>query len=319
MLGPYVHNMDPVFGQLGPFYLWWYGLSYSLGFAGLFFWILIHGKLMRMNKKEGYDLMILVASSVLIGGRMVEVIFYEWAYYGSHLWHIPAIWLGGMSTHGILLGAVSGTLIFCRLYKRSFLEIADLIAIPGAFIMGVGRLGNFVDGQIVGSLTDMWWGVKFPDTDGFRHPVILYDGIKNLLLIPFLLFIRSKMPPRGVILAHTILWYGFLRIFVDFFREYRTDLFGFPPGQEFNLFMTICGISMLIFFYRRKHSVKKEDIPKAVEGKKGLWSRRVLFLIIVMLPILIPSDWTQDVPERYGKRHPGMVHSCLYPRIESSE
>lgn len=107
--------------------------------------------------------------------------------------------------------------------------------------------------------------MKFPDTEGFRHPVVLYDGIKNLLFIPFLLFIRSKMPPRGVILAHTILWYGFLRIFVDLFREYRTDLFGFPPGQEFNLFMTICGASMLFLFYRRKHSVKRENIAKEVE------------------------------------------------------
>lgn len=70
MLGPYIHNLDPVFGQFGSFYLWWYGLSYNLGFAGLFFWILIHGKSMRMNKKERYDLMILVASGVLIGGRM---------------------------------------------------------------------------------------------------------------------------------------------------------------------------------------------------------------------------------------------------------
>jgi len=322
--GPFIHNIDPVFGEVEGFYLWWYGLSYTLGSVGLFLWVLIHRGPLKMSRKEVYDLSIFVAAGVLIGGRMVEVIFYEWSYYGSHLWHIPALWLGGMSTHGILLGALSGTFLFCRRYGRSFLEIADVIVIAGAFIMGVGRLGNFIDGQIVGRVTEVWWGVKFPDLEGFRHPVVLYDGLKNLLLIPLLLFIRRRKPPRGAILAHSILWYGFLRIFVDFFREYRTALFGFPPGQEFNILMTFLGLSMLWWFYHKervtgKNGLKDVRMYSRASGRSGLWPRRLIFLLILVVPMVIPSDWTQDIPERYSKRHPEISYSSIYPRIRSSE
>ena len=316
MIGPFVHNIDPIFGKIGGFYLWWYGLSYTLGFLGVFFWLRRKRTTLAMDMQEVYDLTIILAIGVLLGGRGVEVIFYEWSYYGAHIWHIQAVWLGGMSTHGILLGAILGILLFCRLYRKNFFEVADVLAIAGAYIMGVGRIGNFIDGQIVGSLTDGWWGVQFPDLEGYRHPVVLYDGIKNLLLIPFLIMIRNTNPPRGVITAHFILWYGFLRIFVDFFREYRTDFYGFPPGQEFNIFMTLTGSAMLIYFYRKKSVPHPQTIQWLANGNHNLWLRRVIFALLLFFPTVIPSDWTQDVPERYGKRHDGLTHSAIYPRID---
>jgi phosphatidylglycerol:prolipoprotein diacylglycerol transferase len=318
MIGPYVHNIDPIFGMLGGFYLWWYGLSYTLGFLGVLSWLRRNRETLAMDMHQVYNLTIFLAVGVLVGGRMIEVFFYEWEYYGEHLLHIPAVWLGGMSTHGILLGAIIGVVIFCKLNHRSFFEIADVLAIAGAYIMGVGRIGNFIDGQIVGSITDMWWGVQFPDVEGFRHPVVLYDGIKNLLLIPFLLYIRKLEPPRGVIVAHFILWYGFLRIFVDFFREYRTDFLGFPPGQEFNVFMTVAGLFLLFWFYRRKKDtvvVPAATISSPIEPDGNLRFKRVIFALLLVIPMIIPSDWTQDVPERYGKRHYGLRHSFIYPKI----
>ncbi|MFC1827830.1 prolipoprotein diacylglyceryl transferase, partial [Thermodesulfobacteriota bacterium] len=324
MLGPFVHNIDPIIGKIDGFYLWWYGLSYTLGFLGVFLWIRRNRSRLSMTDREAYDLIILLAGGVLIGGRLVEVFFYEWAYYGKHIWHIPAVWLGGMSTHGILLGAIIGIILFCRLNQRSFFEITDLLTIAGAYIMGVGRIGNFIDGQIVGSMTDMWWGVQFPDLEGYRHPVVLYDGIKNLLLIPFLLLIKKTHPPRGVMTAHFILWYGFLRIFVDFFREYRTDFFGFPPGQEFNIFMTVTGAFMLFWFYYNRRRISDSPAISPVQEKttreaseKGLWARRIIFISLLGLPIIIPSDWTQDIPARYGKRHPGIEYSTIYPEINA--
>lgn len=116
--------------------------------------------------------------------------------------------------------------------------------------MGIGRLGNFIDGQIAGSITDVCWAVRFPDLEGFRHPVVLYDGLKNLLLVPVLLYLRSRRPPRGIVLGHFILWYGFLRIFVDQFREYRTDLLGLPPGQEFNILMSVVGLVLIVWAHK---------------------------------------------------------------------
>ena len=283
MSGPFIHNIDPVFAEVGGLYLWWYGASYSLGFLATFIWLNANRTVLALDMNDVYRLSIYIAVGVLLGGRAVEVIFYEWTYYGSHLAHIPAIWLGGMSTHGILLGATIAVILFCKLHRRNFLEVADVLAIAAAFIMAFGRIGNFIDGQIVGSLTDMPWGVKFPDLNGFRHPVVLYDGLKNLLLVPLLLLIRRSKPPRGVLVAHFILWYGFLRIFVDFFREYRSSLYGLPPGQEFNVVMTLIGIGLLIWCYRRGKKPAQSSAPFAnvemsdAESRSGLWIKKLIF------------------------------------------
>jgi hypothetical protein len=138
-----------------------------------------------------------VALCVLVMGRAVEVLYYEWPYYRAHPLHVLHYWRGGMSSHGLLLGGCLGTWLFCRLRRRPFLALADELTIPGAFLLAVGRLGNFVDGQIVGSPTDVWWAVKFPDAEGFRHPVVLYDGLKNVLLVPLLLLIRRRARTPG--------------------------------------------------------------------------------------------------------------------------
>ncbi len=321
MPGPFVHNIDPVIGQIGGMYLWWYGLSYTLGFLGLFHWLRSVRQYLFMDVREVYTLSISVAVGVLIGGRLVEVIFYEWAYYGAHPWQIFAIWIGGMSTHGILLGATLAILWHCRKHQRNFLTLADELVIPAALIMGLGRLGNFVDGQIVGSVTDVWWAVKFPDAEGFRHPVVLYDGLKNLMLIPVLFMIRYLHPPRGVMLGAFLIGYGFFRVFIDYFREYRTDFLGLPPGQEFNLGMTLLGIGLIIWAYRKGQSgVTPLDISvisggEEMDVRKATRLKRIIFRILLIIPLVIPSDWTQDIPERYGDRHECLNYSSLYPVI----
>jgi phosphatidylglycerol:prolipoprotein diacylglycerol transferase len=321
---PFIHNIDPVLGQIGGMYLWWYGLSYSIGFLGLFHWIRIVRDSLGMDVRQVYDLSILIASGVLIGGRFVEVVFYEWSYYSVHTSQIFWVWLGGMSTHGILLGGTLGTLLFCRIHRMNFLHLADELAVPAAFIMGLGRIGNFLDGQIVGDVTDVWWAVKFPDAEGFRHPVVLYDGLKNLLLVPVLLFLRSRKLHRGIMLGVFLFGYGFLRIFVDFFREYRTDLFGLPPGQEFNIGMAIAGITLIIWSIRKSYPGVNPLTQSALlnglnmDVRRATRSRRILLRALFLIPLVIPSDWTQDVPARYGNRHQGMTHSQLYPVIPES-
>jgi len=319
--GPFVHEIDPVIGEIASFYLWWYGASYTIGLLGAFFWIRRVRTSLGYDLRSVYALTIFLSLGVLLGGRFVEVIFYEWSYYRDHLWHVAAIWIGGMSTHGVLLGAAVSVWLFCRSRGKQFLPIADALAIAGAYIMGMGRLGNFIDGQIAGSITDVCWAVQFPDLDGFRHPVVLYDGLKNLLLVPVLLFIRSRRPPRGVVLGHFILWYGFLRIFVDLFREYRTDLFGLPPGQEFNIVMSIVGLALIVWAHktqgRERDLGPQGKLPAA--GREASWLQRISLVVLVTMPLIIPSDWTQDVPERYGARHDGMKHSFIYPRIPAAE
>lgn len=314
ILAVFNHQIDPIILGIGGLYLWWYGASYTLGFISAYSWIRRAGPSIGIGRAEALNLSIYLAVGVLLGGRVVEVLFYEWEYYGANPLHIPALWMGGMSTHGILLGATIAVFLFCRRNGKGFLEVADLLAIAGAWIMGVGRIGNFIDGQIAGSLTDAWWGVKFPDLDGYRHPVVLYDGVKNILLVPLLLWLRRLNPPRGVVFAHFVLWYGFLRIFVDFFREYRSDFLGLPAGQEFNVLMTVVGVVMLVVFTRRapRPEMSREPLsPPPAGNVRGL--QGFVFGVLLLVPLVIPSDWTQDVPRRYGARHEGLEHSWLYP------
>jgi phosphatidylglycerol:prolipoprotein diacylglycerol transferase len=317
MPGPFIHQIDPVLAKVGGVYLWWYGLGYALGFLEIHLWLRRARQRLGLELSEVYNLSISFALGVLLGGRMVEVIFYEWPFYRDHLWLVPACWLGGMATHGILLGAIVGTWLFCRLHGKRFLVIVDELVVPGAFLMGVGRIGNFIDGQIVGRVTDAWWGVQFPDAEGFRHPVVLYDGLKNLALIPFLLWIRKQRPPLGIVTAHFIFWYGFLRIFVDIFREHPTTLLGVATGQAFNLFMTAVGAFLFVWFRRRGQTSQTGTVTLSTVTTNPLTLsvKRVVFILLLAFSLTMPSDWTQDVPQRYGNRHPGMQHSRLYPPI----
>ena len=310
------HRIDPIFGQFAGFYLWWYGLSYTLGFLALLFWFHRSRVRMGLSSREAVSLTILVCLGVLIGGRLVEVAFYEWELYQKHLAFIPAYWLGGMSTHGILAGSVIAVYAFSRWRRIPFLKITDELAIPGAFIMGVGRLGNFADGQIIGAPADVWWAVVFPDTEGPRHPVVLYDGVKNLALVPFLIWLRAHFSKPGIVTAHFIFWYGFLRIFVDLFREYRVETFGLGPGQGFNIAMAALGLGLFIWVVSKQPSTDetRSELSFARDEKPRIWHLLALSAVI-LFPLIIPSDWTQDVPARYGDRHPGLNYSSIYPEI----
>jgi phosphatidylglycerol:prolipoprotein diacylglycerol transferase len=324
MYGPFIHRIDPVFGEFAGFYLWFYGLSYSLGFLSIFLWFKRVRHQFWLSIDAVYSLTIYLAIGVLAGGRLLEVFFYEWPYYREHLRQIPAAWLGGMSTHGVLLGVVVATWLFCRLHGKSLLVIADQLVIPGSYLMGMGRIGNFIDGQIVGSITNVWWAVQFPDAPGFRHPVVLYDGAKNFLILGLLLLLRRTKPAPGILAAHFVFWYGFLRIFVDLFREYPTSLFGIATGQAFNILMTAIGAFLLFWFSRKRRAAKSESnvqtarVSEPPVDWRRLWLKRIVFACLLLFPLTLPSDWTQDIPARYGKRHPGMHYSRLYPHVEGN-
>jgi len=243
------------------------------------------------------------------------VAFDEWPFYRQHLSLIPWLWLGGMATHGLLLGAAAGVWLFARWSGKPFMAIADELVIPGALLMGLGRLGNFIDGQIVGYPTDAWWTVKFPDADGFRHPVVLYDAAKNLLLVPLLLAIRRTQPSKGRVAAHFVFWYAFLRIPIDLFRDYPRHRLVLGTGQTLNLAMATLGAALLVRSYLKRRPPFSaqplvSDVPPSLP-------QRLLFAALLLFSVTIPSNWTQDVPARYAKRHPGLQHSAIYPPIDT--
>lgn len=182
-------------------------------------------------------------------------------------------------------------------------------------------IGNFIDGQIVGSITTVWWAVRFPDAEGFRHPVVLYDGLKNLLIIPILMYARKGGLPTGTLTGIFLFLYAFLRIFIDVFREYPTTLLGLATEQGLNLIMATVGLLLVLVRFRSSQSQTK-NMPNAnsplVERQLTVWGRRCLFVFVLSFSLVMPSDWTQDIPSRYGKRHAGLHYSWIYPRIDTS-
>jgi phosphatidylglycerol:prolipoprotein diacylglycerol transferase len=311
---PFVHNIDPIIGTIFGVHLWWYGLSYTLGFFNAFNFINRRRQKLSLSLDQVYDFNILIAIGVLVGGRAVEVVFYEWPFYRENLELIPALWLGGMASHGLLIGGLAAVWIFCRTTGRPFLMMTDLLAAPASFILGVGRIGNFIDGQILGSITDVPWAVKFPDAEGFRHPVVLYDGVKNLLIIPVLLIAARRTPPRGFVTGLFLFLYSFLRIPVDVFREYPTSLLGLATGQALNIVLSVVGLAVMTLVCGAPRGAESDVYEDPCTGPKTGW-RKPVFISILFLCLVIPSDWTQDVSERYGGRHPGLKPSALYPRL----
>jgi phosphatidylglycerol---prolipoprotein diacylglyceryl transferase len=324
MIGPFVHRIDPIIGDVWGVYLWWYGLSYTLGFLHMHLWVNRRRHRLGLSRGEVLNLSLFFSIGVLMGGRAIEVAFDEWPFYRQHLHLIPAYWLGGMATHGLLLGAGVSAWLFARLSKRRFLEVADELVVPGAFLMGVGRIGNFIDGQIVGSVTDVWWGVRFPDAEGFRHPVVLYDGLKNLLLVPFLIWVRARNATPGAVAARFVFWYAFPRIVIDLFRDYPTHRLALGTGQTLNIVMALLGLALLYRSRLRRlgrlpsGATSWSASKRTHEGGESLWGRRLALGAVLLFCLTIPSNWTQDVVARYGKRHPGMTHSAVYPRLDTA-
>jgi phosphatidylglycerol---prolipoprotein diacylglyceryl transferase len=315
--GPFVHDIDPIIGTILGVHLWWYGLSYTLGFLNAHRFVMRRRLLFGLSRRDVFEFSLLLSCGVLVGGRIVEIAFYEWPFYAKNIDLVGAFWLGGMASHGLLAGGLAAVWIFSRRKGLPFLQVTDLLSIPAAFILGAGRIGNFIDGQILGSVTAVPWAVKFPDAEGFRHPVVLYDGIKNLLIIPILWMVGRANVPSGVVTGIFLALYAGLRIPVDNFREYPTSLLGLATGQALNISMALLGLAYAAWRLRASGEVVHETVDPIPETVEDVSLRKALFAAVLLFCLTIPSDWTQDIPARYGHRHPGLAYSTLYPAIDT--
>ena len=170
----------------------------------------------------------------------------------------------------------------------------------------------------MGSLTDVPWGVQFPEMDRFRHPVVLYDGLKNFLLVPILLWVRSRGVPPGFVAALFVFLYASLRIPIDLLREYPITLLGLPTGQTFNILMSLLEVILLVLNRLREPVASDETTAPSEEPRtgSGLRWRCLAFAAFFAVALVIPSDATRDIPTLYGDRHPGLEYSAIYVRIE---
>ena len=237
----FINNINPVALQLGPLEIRWYGIIYALGFLFAYYYV----KHALAKKKIMFDVdtfFISVILGNLIGARLFEVFFYNPAYYFANPTEIIAVWKGGLSFHGGLLGGFLASFWFCKKQKISWKIIADILAIPLAIGLGFGRIANFINGELYGYPTSLPWGADFGD-GVFRHPTQLYESLKNFLIAGILTAVnaRKKLSP-GILFILFMILYGSVRFFIEFLKVPETMFLGLATGQWFSLLMVVLGI-----------------------------------------------------------------------------
>lgn len=250
----FVHpSFDPIAIHLGKFGVHWYGLMYLVGFLaflGLGKWQINHRTWHGWNMQMLDDALFFGALGVILGGRLGYVLFYQFGYFIHHPLEIFAVWQGGMSFHGGFLGVLVAMWFFARKYHLKWLQIMDFIAPLVPIGLGAGRMGNFINGELWGRVTNAQWGMVFPKVDNLlRHPSQLYEfGLEGIVLFSALWLYSSKPRETGAISALFLIAYGSFRFIVEFTREPDGFLgllsMGLSMGQWLSLPMVSLGIWM---------------------------------------------------------------------------
>ena len=253
-------NIDPVFLRIGPVQLRWYGPMYMLSFIIGFFVMRRYAKYRKLNLSTDdlYDLLFYLILGVMVGGRLGYVLFYDLSTYIRDPLSIFAIWQGGMSFHGGFVGMVLATIWITRKKRWDFWQIADLVSAVAPIGLGLGRIGNFINGELYGRPTNVAWAMVFPEGGNVpRHPSQIYEVLLEGLLLFFILrWIYRKNFYRGTVFWALLAFYGLFRFLVEFVREpdvqIGLDLGPFTRGQELTFPMLVIGTAMMIIYARRR-------------------------------------------------------------------
>lgn len=268
-------HISPSLFSIGSFQLRWYSLMYLVAFA------VVYGLSLYRIKKEGYkytaenvqDYMIWAMIGLIAGARIGYALFYNFSYYSQHPFEIflpfdfsnglKFVGLSGMSYHGGLIGVVIMSYFFCRKYKIKLWNFGEFLcpSIPLGYTFG--RLGNFINGELYGRVTDVPWGMYFPldATQKLRHPSQLYEALfEGIALFLLLWLMRKKSPFDGFLLGIYIFGYGLVRFVIEFFREPDAQL-GFvlgllSMGQVLCILMMLAGI--IIIIWRKNAAVNQK-------------------------------------------------------------
>ena len=163
MASNYVHNLNPVLLDLGKVQIRWYGLMYVIGFliAGYLLKILVRNKFFKIAEEKIDSLITTMIICMFVGARTAYVFIYNWDYYSQNLMDLMAVWKGGLSFHGALVGLIVGGVIFARQNKMSWMEVMDSVALAGTPGLFFGRIGNFINGELYGRITNSAFGIIF--------------------------------------------------------------------------------------------------------------------------------------------------------------
>lgn len=266
-------DIDPVLFRIGPVALRWYGLMYALGFAASY--VLVRHQIQKAPHErkgkgrerkagaavpmpEGFldSLYLFLIVGLILGARMGYVLFYDLASYARSPLEVFAVWRGGMSFHGGLIGALLAGYLCCRKFRVDFWKAADLVIVTAPIGLGLGRLGNFINGELYGRVTDVAWAMVFPRGGPLpRHPSQLYEFfLEGVLLFVILWLLKDRRHEPGVMTAAFLVLYGLFRIIAEFFREPDAQL-GFIAGP-FTMGQVLSALTMLagaaLFFVRTR-------------------------------------------------------------------
>lgn len=286
----FVHpKWNPVIFNIGPICFRWYGLMYFLGFVGGVIICYLQCKYNKHFQKQGWKvsdvdgLLTPMILGIIFGARFGYVFLYKFSYYCAHPLKILTIWEGGMSFHGGLIGVIISLFVYCIIKQLSFFQITDFIVPAIPFGLAVGRLGNFINGELWGRVTDynIFWAVGFPQArfddflwllhhpehlmklgiDGIcetcqillpRHPSQLYEMMLEGIFLFIILFVLSKKSrPVGFLTAVFIGYYGVVRFILEFTREPDMHLgllaFNLSMGQLLSVPMIVAGFCLIYF------------------------------------------------------------------------
>ena len=258
----FTHNFDPILIDLYIIEVRWYSLAYIFGI--LVGWIYAkkiikhlktNSSLNYLNIKDFDDFIPYLVIGIILGGRLGYVLIYNFDYYIKNLHEIFYVWNGGMSFHGGLIGIIIATIIFTRIrkiYTFIYLDIISCVAPIGLFL---GRISNFINGELYGKATDLPWGVIFPNVGTFaRHPSQIYEaileGLLLFIILNFLAFRKKLIFKKGLISIYFLFFYSIFRFFSEIFREPDQQIgyliYSLSMGQLLSLIMIFFGV--MIYF-----------------------------------------------------------------------
>ena len=241
-------EIDPVLISLGPLHIRWYSLAYLVGIT-LPFWVFRHAfrNVFKFSLDDCMNYVSYLIIGTIIGGRLGYVLFYDFGDFLRDPLMIVAIWQGGMSYHGGALGCIGSTVLFARHMKVNVLALLDILAIGSTIGIFLGRIANFINGELYGRVTTSMFGMVFPGAGPLpRHPSQLYEAFcEGVLLFLLLWAIRRWMKPKpGIVGGCYLIFYGGMRFVLEFFREPDAHI-GFVV-QRFSLGQVLCFVEVCV-------------------------------------------------------------------------
>ena len=258
----FTHNIDPVLIDLYIFEIRWYSLAYIFGI--LLGWLYAKNIIKRLKSnsslsyldtKDFDDFILYLIVGIILGGRVGYVLVYNFDYYIKNLHEIFYVWNGGMSFHGGLIGVILSTIFFTRIKKIDTFIYLDIIACVAPIGLFLGRIANFINGELYGKATNLPWGIIFPNVGTFaRHPSQIYEaileGLLLFIILNFLAFRRKLIFRKGLISIYFLFFYSIFRFFSETFREPDEHLgyliYSLTMGQLLSLIMIMMGF--IIYF-----------------------------------------------------------------------